>query len=411
MHIEFQKIITNFLQAPLPKLGSVDFAKVDGLNIEKSLCAYESQNLLYYQLVHYLDNERILLEKNLATGQTTDPGELAIINDRINELDTNSGLLIDRINYLGKDSARLLKERDFLLLRAPFFAEYDQFSSSYEYHLYFLNDDFTNDYSECAKYRRLLLDRENYNKLTHVFMSSLSPQLFIENTRKLLGLSAENTIALSYFEPRQCGFMLYVDPNDQTSSQLISDLANKDPANITLQGNNTWLINTLTNDALGKELLSHFNVWIDCAWLTLYLQENLFPITKISNPIQKIAISPSAYLGSLFELNSSKAVIDVHAIQSAINKYNPFWFIKDICVFEGGKFNPISPITPLTNVILIKFFEGESCAHLAYYSISKNEIILCSPAHAFESQLIEQMFQLNNALIQYAPLVSSTSDD
>ena len=425
MHTEFQEIIEQFLQTAPLGLQDVKNTPIDNApyNIQSSLISYDNHLKLYHTLLNYLDSETHLLTKSTESGQITCPNTLKDIENKIQRLDGYAEQLFELTSHLNAELSNLFDRRDFLNARSPTFGEFEHFSNSIEFNLFFLNNDYTRDFETCPSFRRLNLDKDSFDTLDLIYQSSLTPQNLLENIYKSLGLGTHNRIALCNYQPRHNGFLIYFDPADKELCKLFESIALREPESLyTLQANlagsqgaNIWVLDTTEYNFTSDELLKCFDGWIDTNWLTIYLKEALFPIHNIINPLQNTQFNNPCYLGSFFNKLDTAIYRNKGELLGAIGVLNPFWYLKKVFYWNGSNFVEINdtPFLCTHEITLIKFFNGENAEFIAYYHAVDNRFILNTNAkeNQHEAALLEETYMIGLEILNNQPLLETTRLD
>ena len=186
MHTKFQEIINKFLKSNTQSKGvNGDPSASNTINIQQTLFSYENHINLYHLLINYLDSESSLLSKNLESGQITDAQQITKISDKIKILSESTDRLLSLIDRLNSEFSTLVTNRDFLNLQTPKFSDFEHFSNSAEFNIFFLNDDYTSDFPNSPKFKRLNLNKNDFLKLELAYQSSSNPADFLYSVVQL----------------------------------------------------------------------------------------------------------------------------------------------------------------------------------------------------------------------------------
>lgn len=416
MHTAFQEIISKFLKSTtlLLSKGAEPSNRPSECHVQKSLTSYDNHLGLYKSLISYLDSECLLLTNNIESGQITCEERICEITKKIRQLEKFSDEISGLIKHLNDELSLLVAQRDFLNLKSPTLQEFNHFSGSIEFNVFFLNNDFTNDFTGCEQFKRLSIDKNSFLDLDQVYQTSSSPQVFLEGIYSFLGLSPDKKVALCNYQPRHNGFLIYFSPLDSHITQVFESISQKDPlSTYKLKESNAWIVDTTIYDFETRELLDCFDVWVDTNWLTIYLKESLFPIHETKKPIIKPSTNHPCYLGSFFNLLNSKLQINRITLLGAINQVNPYWFVQKVSVLNELRFNEVNdfPHECLHDLLLIKFSNGENEQYIAYYSPLENRIILSTNADNTEAEILINVYKLGLAILSNTSFTESQNCD
>lgn len=404
MHTKFQEIINKFLKSNTQSKGvNGDPSASNTINIQQTLFSYENHINLYHLLINYLDSESSLLSKNLESGQITDAQQITKISDKIKILSESTDQLLSLIDRLNSEFSTLVTNRDFLNLQTPKFSDFEHFSNSAEFNIFFLNDDYTSDFPNSPKFKRLNLNKNDFLKLELAYQSSSNPADFLYKIQQSLNLENDKKIALCNYEPRHNGFLVYFDPKDTDTTAIFENISKRMPTCLyKINDGDSWIINTLEYNFDTCELLTCFNAWIDTNWLTIYLQDTLFPINKLSNSLINNPIRQTCHHGSFISTLKDAVALDKSTLISAISQANPYWYLEKVEIHDGNDFVELieKPITIHFDLLLIRFFNGENTAFIAYYNPQDNQLILSTEANNTEAEIIIKTYLLGFAIYQ-----------
>lgn len=408
MHTQFQEIIRKFLKSATPisrdeRKSSHETSPGQVISIQQTLISYDNHLNLYYSLINYLDSESLLLSKNLESGQTTAAEDINRISEKINELSKQTDLLLALIDQLNLEFSSLIADREFLNIQSPKFSDFEHFTGSTEFHVFFLNDDYTSEFTNTPRYKRLKLNKDDFEKLELIYQAARDPKDFLYKIHQSLNLEAHKKIALCHYEPRHNGFLVYFDPSLQEVTAIFEKLSKFSPNCLyRLNNGDSWIINTLEYNFETEELLKCFDAWIDTNWLTIYLQASLFPITKVSNPLSNHKLGHSCHHGSFLNGLEKGVLISKSSLLSTISKSNPYWYLQKVAIHDGNDFIELEdePLICQFDLMLINFFNGENEGFIAYYNPIHNELTLYTEAGRAEAELLIKTYLVGLAITQ-----------
>lgn len=381
-------------------LGLASKPRTRKSNIQNILNTYANLNKLSELILTYIESETNTISNHLDSGQCSDE-EVIHYNLERNQLNSLWGYFYKKTEFFNQQSARFVSSRSFLQIISPSYDAFDYSTSKIEPNLYFLGDDFVRDAPDANRFKRIKLDLNNFNTLSELHLCASNPQQLCEFIKIFISSDSSENIAIACFEPRYAGFIIY--PIQTTHAhQKLTELSKQHP-NLLREDKEQgfWLLTLESNEIINYEFLTLFSTWFDADSLTIYRNENLFPIKINKNIPLGDFLNTDYELGVFFDYIFDPIQLNQTNIQMALNHNDPYSTIQNIEYYDGENYLNIKTeiFWTFSEILLIKYKLTENLEKLVFFNTISQTVVLEVTSDSFEAPMLQKLYSLNLELL------------
>lgn len=228
----------------------------------------------------------------------------------------------------------ITQSRKGMPLMAAHWNNYEARINRSDYDLSFLSTHFHKD----CNFKRIQFDQADYQTLSKIYNSFLSPGSLIHALSNFLGVDF-NRVVIALSNPRFTGFECWLDQESEAYTAFKNcDMLEYIPFDDSFIIKYGYDQNQLFVES---EAFKSVDVWVDPLTLEIFVHANLLPL-NINRDIKFPKLNNIEYIPLVaFDYNKKAWEIDVNSIIKKIQSFNNSLIIRDIFIFNGNEFELI----------------------------------------------------------------------
>lgn len=276
-------------------------------------------------------------------------------------------------DQLKEKLTNITQSRKGMPLIAPYWGSFEARIDRLDYDLSFLSSYTTKEY----EYKRVKVDEIDFETLSKIYNSNLSPEDLINAMSAFLGLD-HNRMVVASSNPRFGGYECWIGEN----SAAYTDFKNCDLLEY-LDFDESFILKYGYNNSqafVESPAFKNIDCWLDPLTLEIFIRSDKFPLS-INRNITFKRLSNIEYLPLIaFDYSLKAWEFNLTSIVDQIQNFNPTLIIRSIFIFNGAEFEDIPPeqdkIWTFANSILFSLnsFKGDS-NNLYIFNCEENNIV------------------------------------
>lgn len=304
---------------------------------------------------------------------------------------------------------KITQSRKGLPLVAPNWENYVIYIDRFDIDLSFLS---SYAHKDC-NFERIQFDQIDYQTLSKIYNSYLSPDALISAIGQFLGLD-ENRIILASSNPRFSGFECWTSPKftsyDQFKACQLLEYIDFDDSFIIKYGYQQ------VQDFIETEAFKSIDVWVDPLTMEIFVRSEKLPL-KINRNISFGKLSNIEHIPLMaFDYSVKAWEVNIDDIAQKIQSFTPNLIIRELLIFNGESFEVIpsgqDKIWSFANSILFSYSNStKDNNHIFIFDCVSNSLTQYEYRYSFTNEDLIKLFSDTIHFLKISAFELNNPDD